>query len=1253
MSVYDGRQETLKIVNVCSGGSGGDSLSRAVSSVLDQGLPLQCMELSSEAMDGDERTFQEALRHAAEADLVVLRLHGGIPYFRKFERFMESLPTGVQVILKSEIPEEMGDYRHLLSFPDEVFRLLISFMKLGGEGNERGIILWAGRNLAGWDVEVPDPIRPRTEGLYHPDWPEDFTVDDCLHTLDADRPTVALMFYQGHWLSGSLEAIDSMVGALQGQGLNVIPVYYIASPDPVSGSLGARATMEKYLVRDGRPIVDLVIMTMGFSQIRLSDPGDGSPGDDFNFFTELGIPVIQAGFTYSSQQEWMDNQQGIGPFEMSGNVIWPEYDGQIIASPVGAMESDAQKGKELRPIGERVQAMARFANKWARLSRKPVHERRVAIILYQNPPRRDSLGGAYGLDTPQSIVNILKGLKDNGYDLNEVPDDGNDLITRMLSGLANDEDWLSAREMRERAAGIVDRDAYRGWFSSIPERNREEMVRDWGEAPGSLLEVDGDLVIPGMVNGNVFLAVQPARGMLEKAEEMYHSEDLVIPHNYLAYYRWMRNVFKADALVHMGTHGTLEWLPGKSLALSGECYPDIVLDDMVNIYPYLMSNPGEGMQAKRRSRAVLVGHLPPALTRAGGYDTLQRLDDELQSYFHAVQGGSTSKGGQLLSRIYQMVKDTGLLCDLGLPEDVSADVLEGHLQRLYDYLSEVKDSLIKDGLHVFGAPPPEERMDEMVYALTRLANGPVPSLRHSIATARGIDLAEAVSDPSGWSGDGRLNGELVEEVDKECMSLVTELRALDYDEAFCIRHLHQTGLDSEDVASAIEFICSTLAPSILQAVDEVGNTLEALSGSYIPPGPSGVPSRGNAHLLPSGRNFYSLDPRAIPTPAAWEVGRGMAEQMVKRHIDENGCYPENVGMVVFATDTMKTGGDDIAYILWLMGLRPVWAEDGGRVTDIEVIPLEELQHPRIDVTLRVSGLFRDAFPNLMDLIDRGVETIASLDESPENNYLCKHLQEDILESLKEGMGEKESRSRALIRVFGCPPGTYGGGVSELIESSSWESVDDLAEAFVAWGGYAYGGGRKGMEVKDVLRQRLSKVDVTVKNHSSRELDMLDNDDDYIYHGGMIAAVRSAKGESPQSFVGDSSDPDNTRLRTANEEGMFIFRSRVLNPKWLEGLKRHGYRGAQELASAIDFSFAWDATAEIMEPWMYQSMAESFLLNDENREWVQENNPHALRHMSGKLLEAIDRGMWDADDAMRNRLESMFLDAEDLLEDMED
>ncbi len=1242
---YDG---DLRIVNICSGGGGGEALSRAAAALMQDGLPLELQEFSSEEVDKDERAFQKALRAVEEADLVLLRLHGGAPYFQKFDRFIASVPEGVQVFLQSEVPEEMGDHRHRFRFPEEDFRRVLSCVKLGGEENERALLLWAGRKLRSWDLEAPEPAIPRTEGVYHPDHPSDVTLEDYLESLSPGRPTAGLMFYQGHWLSGSLQAVDFMIASLESQGLNVIPVFYLASPDELTGSLGAKGTFRRYFMGEEGARVDVTVLTMGFSQLRLSDPGEGSQAGEENFFAELGVPVIQAGFTYSSSEEWRSNQQGIGPFEMSGNVIWPEYDGQVIASPIGAMEHEPGRGKELKPIEERAVAMAKAAKRMASLRHVPVGERRVAVVLYQNPPRRDSLGGAFGLDTPQSVAALLRALSDDGYRLDHVPEDGGELIAELLAGLANDEDWLSAREMRERAAGAVSAADYRKWLEAAPDRCREEMVRDWGKPPGEHFTIDGEILVPGVINGNVFIAVQPPRGSLQMSEELYHSEHVVIPHSYLSYYRWIRDVFKADAVVHMGTHGTLEWLPGKSLALSEECYPDLVLGDMVNIYPYLMSNPGEGMQAKRRSRAVIVDHMPPAMARAGGYEDLERLDNELQAYFHTVRAGSKDEAA--LERIVGQARESELLSDLGLPHDAPSKEVEGHLPRLYDYLSELRDSLIKDGLHIFGSPPEGERLEETVMALTRLRNGEVPSLRESLAACMGFDLREASRSPSAYSEVfSKLNGTLLEEADGRCWELVRELGALGYETGPALALLRDKGLDSEGMLEVVGFICSTLVPGIKGARDEMGNLLRALDGGYVPPAPSGVPSRGNAHLLPSGRNFYSLDPRSIPTPAAWETGRNMAQDMVDRYISENGSYPESIGMVVFATDTMKTGGDDVAYILWLMGLRPVWADDGGRVVDIEVMPVEELGRPRIDITLRISGLFRDAFPNLIDLIDRGVETISSLDESPEENYLRKHLQDDMVRSMREGMGENEARSRALIRVFGCPPGTYGGGVSELIESSSWESLDDIAEAFVSWGGYAYGGGRNGSEAKDLLRSRLSQVDATVKNHSSRELDMLDNDDDYIYHGGMIAAVRSAKGDSPQSFVGDSSDPEATKLRTAAEEARFIFRSRVLNPKWLEGLKKHGYRGAQELSAGIDYAFAWDAAADIIEPWMYQSLARQFLFDDVSREWMEENSPHALRHMSGKLLEAIDRRMWSPDSSTRERLESMYLDAEDILE----
>lgn len=1236
----------FRIVNITSGSGGGDSFRRAAKELESEGLIWS--EFSSESIDRNNEVFQNAHIEAEKADLVIIRLHGGSPYFKELKSFIGSLPLSHQILVHSEVPEDVVDYRERISISDEDFTSALSYIHLGGQNNERGLLMMLGKKLALWDVEPPAPICPRTEGIYHPDCPPDIEIEEYRFRLDPSKPTAGLLFYQGHWLSGSLLVVDRMIRELERQGMNVIPVFYLASPDHLSGALGARRTVEKYFTYKGKTAVDLLIFTMGFSQIRLSDPGDGSSEEGHNFFADLGVPVMQAGFIYSTQDEWRSNTHGINPIEISGNIIWPEYDGQIICSPIGTIE-DLEYGKEPIPIEERIVSVAKAAKRLAVLHSVPAQKKKVAIILYQNPPRRDRLGDAFGLDTPQSIVALLRALKDSGYLVEHIPNDGQELILEMLAGLADDEDWLSAEEMREKAAARVDLETYLSWFSSLPLKCQEEMTRDWGEAPGDILTLDGELLIPGLKNGNVFLAIQPPRGRPDASDSLYHDDKIVIPHQYLAYYRWIQEIFGAHAIIHMGTHGTLEWLPGKSLALSEECYPDIVLKDTVNIYPYIMSNPGEGMQAKRRSRAIIVDHLPPALTRAGSYEELEILEGYLQSYFHAEHGGPIDKAEGLLHTICSLIRKMNLLNDLGIDEDADDSVIEGSLPSIYDYLNEVKDSLIKDGLHIFGQSPEGERMEEMVYSLTWLCNGKLPSLRQAVAEAMGVNILEALRSPSSIHESGELNAALIEKVENTCMDLIRSMRVSDFDETASLRELNERRLCTKDTKTVISYICRTLVPNILQTKNEISGVLTALNGGYVLPGPSGTPSRGNAHLLPSGRNFYSIDPRSIPTPAAWDVGKAMADQMIQRHIKETGKCPESVGMVMFATDTMKTGGDDIAYLLWLMGLKPVWAGGTGRVTGLEVIPLDELKRPRIDVTLRISGLFRDSFANLMDLIDEGVRTVASLSETPENNYLSKHLEEDLAKSVMEGIDKSEARSKALIRIFGCPPGTYGGGVDRLIETSSWENAEDLAEAFISWGGFAYGGGRKGEESKDVLRRRLSITDVTVKNHSSRELDMLDNDDDYIYHGGLIAAVRTARDGPVSSFVGNSSDPDNVRLRSTAEEGRFIFRSRVLNPKWVEGLKKHGYRGAAELSALVDYSFAWDAAAGIIEPWMYQSLTERFLFDDDNREWLESCNPYALRHMSGRLLEAIDREMWTPDEAVRKKLENIYLDTEESLE----
>ncbi|MCL2891098.1 MAG: cobaltochelatase subunit CobN, partial [Methanomassiliicoccaceae archaeon] len=926
----------------------------------------------------------------------------------------------------------------------------------------------------------------------------------------------------------------------------------------------------------------------------MSSPGDGSSGIADNIFAELGVPVIQASTLFGSRDDW-NNNSGFGPFEISMNVFWPEYDGQILSFPFASRENN-DNGTRFTSLEDRVSAVSELAVGWAMLRRIPINERKVAVLLHQNPPRNDMIGGAFGLDAQESTVSLLNEMKNRGYHINEVPENGQKLTSMILSGVSNDAEWLSVNEMKERCAAFIPTARYAEWLSSVDEGLRHRMLKDWGEVPGSIHATDGGIVIPGIKNGNVFIGLQPNRGMNDDSVDVYHSQDITAPHNYLAYYRWLTEEFGAHAIIHMGCHGTLEWLPGKGTALSGRCSPDAVLGHIPHIYPYTISNPGEGVNAKRRSCAVIVDHLIPAQTRAESYDEMATIESMLQEYLRAKLAGQKEKCENLVDTIFDKCVECSLLDDIGLTQHSDLSELEKRIETLYDYICSVKDNTIKDGLHILGAPPSYERMDEMIYSLTRIKNGDVPPLRSAVADLLNIDIVKAMNAPSDIASDGTLNGEQIDKVDKLSMELIRKMHELSFVKEDCIDAVTKMTGSSDDLISVTGLICGTLVPMLMQTGDELKNIIGALDGKYILPGPSGCPTRGNVHLLPTGRNFYSIDPAGIPTRSSWDVGKRMADLMIERHVKDNGSYPKQIAIVVWATDTMKTGGDDISYILWLLGVKPVWSASGSSVTDLEIIPLEELKRPRIDVTLRISGLFRDSFPNLIHMIDDAVSKISELDESEEDNYLLMNLRKDIADSIAEGLDAVTAKKKARIRIFGDPPGTYGGGVDTLIGTSAWKDRNDLGDAFVEWGGYGYGRELKGEDVKDFFRKRLSTVDVTVKNHESRELDAFDNDDDYIFLGGMNAAVESCSGKQPMSMIGDSSDPDRPAARTLQEEGKFIFRSRVLNPKWIDGLKRHGYRGVQELSNLVEFSFGWDSTSDAMEDWMYQAMADKFLFD---------------------------------------------------------
>ncbi len=842
-----------------------------------------------------------------------------------------------------------------------------------------------------------------------------------------------------------------------------------------------------------------------------------------------------------------------------------------------------------------------MAVNWGRLRRIPNSEKKVAIIFHNYPPRNDRIGCAFGLDSAASVWNILRDLQKAGYVLEALPQDGQELIENIIKRVTNDRRWCRAEQMAALAVDGVTPEEYAVWFKNFPAAVQDQMNSDWGKAPGEVFNYGGRLLIPGIINGNIFIGLQPPRGFGEDPAKIYHSPDAAPPHHYLAYYRWLRDDFKADAVMHIGKHGSLEWLPGKSVGLSAGCYPDLAISDLPNIYPYIINNPGEGTQAKRRSYACIIDHLIPVMTNADSYDELAALEVQLEDYYQA-KTLDPNKLPHLRKLIWEKVVLADLDKDLAVNQETALADFDQFLEDLHGYLSELKDTQIRDGLHIFGEPPLDGRLVEMLVALTRLANGPVPSLRQATAEALGYDYDELLAERGKLNLSlGKTGGQLLDEINVLVLKMMAELSQKDFNPeeipAVCRQYLNRT---AESVEQALCYAAITLVEKLNGTTDELANTLSALSGGYTPPGPSGAPTRGMADILPTGRNFYSVDPQAIPSPAAWKVGVSLGDALLARYLADEGKYPESIGMIIWGSGTMRTKGDDIAEVLYLMGIKPVWEEKSGRVKGLKVISLEELGHPRIDVTLRVSGFFRDAFPNLVALLDEAVEMTADRAEKDDDNYLAKHVRQETEENIRAGLDKETAREYAGFRIFGCRPGAYGAGVSNVIEAKNWQDEKDLGEVYVTWGGYAYSRKSYGKTVPEVFRKRLSKLDLTVKNEDTREYDFLDSDDFYSFHGGMIAAVKAFKGKLPQSYSGDSSDPDRVKMRSTEEETKHIFRSRVLNPKWIAGMQRHGYKGAGDMSALVDNIFGWDATAEVMEDWMYERLAKTYALDKKCR-----------------------------------------------------
>ena len=1191
-----------------------------------------------------------------KAKVIILRLLGGRSYWsyglEVVRETVEKSQAKLIVVPGDDRPDPdlMSHSNVSLSVVNQLWRYLT---ESGVENIVNALQFVADISLK-TNYHPPSPqVVPRV-GIY--EWQTD---------LLSNAAKVGILFYRAHYLSGNLAPIDALCQALVGRNLTPVPVFVSSLREP-----DIQAELEQYFQPKDADSIQLLLNTTSFAI-----SGFRSQERELDQIKSLDVPVLQVIFSSGTATDWQSDFQGLSPRDVAMNVALPEVDGKIITRAVSfkaiqtwnsQLETDVIS---YQPVQDRIDFVAELAANWVRLRQTPIANRRIALILANYPTRDGRLANGVGLDTPASCVEILKALQAVGYHIDYLPSSGDELIKLLTSGVTNDPEGWELRPIQQ----YLSLEEYQQYFATLPQPVQQGISQRWP------LETNNyQFPIPGIQLGNIFIGIQPPRGYEIDPTLNYHAPDLEPTHNYLAYYYWLRQKFATQAIVHVGKHGNLEWLPGKSVALSSNCYPEVALGPLPHLYPFIVNDPGEGSQAKRRAQAVIIDHLTPPMTRAELYGPLQQLEALIDEYYEA-QSLDPSRLSIIRDRILNLANQENLHQDLSFvnQETIEKAKFTEFLSQTDGYLCELKEAQIRDGLHIFGQCPQGRQLRDLIIAIARHPATNRLGLTRAIAKDWQLDFDPLTTDMSMAVTDNLLLdfqprniGDIVEKIEQYAAELVDNLihnfnpkyTPTSRDTAMpCPYHENHNQLKNigESTQQELDWINHHLLPALQQTNQEIINLLHGLNGCYVPSGSSGAPTRGRPDVLPTGKNFYSVDIRAIPTETAWRIGRLAAESLIERYTQENGEYPQTLGLSIWGTSTMRTGGDDIAEALALIGVQPIWDGPSRRVIDFEILPVSVLGRPRIDVTLRISGFFRDAFPNLIDLFDSAVQAVANLNETPEQNPLAFQVQKETASWQAMGLTEELAKTRSSYRVFGSKPGAYGAGIQGLIESQNWTGDADLAKAYINWSSYAYTasnhkklsvGNNWGQSAPEAFEKRLSEMQIVLHNQDNREHDILDSDDYYQFQGGMTVAVRTLRGENPETYFGDNSMPENPKVRRLNQEIARVYRSRVVNPKWIAGVMRHGYKGAFEMAATVDYLFAYSATANCVEDFMYQGVANAYLFDDKVQQFIQEKNPWALRDMAERLLEAHQRGLWQkVDGDVLEKLRSLVHQAEGEIE----
>ncbi len=1152
----------------------------------------------------------------SKAKLVIVRLLGGKAYwpYGVSEIAQTARQLGIAVAFVPGDGPEDPELEALSTVDTATLARLRAYLDHGGPANFAAFLASAAQ-IAGFDRIKPAPPAPVPGTGYYWQGGQEKSLADCLAktTLPADAPSALIIFYRAFHLASATQAIDALVEASVAAGLRAVPIYVQSLKDDVSAALLESTIAEL--------APDIVINLTGFA---VSRPGERRTP---SILEAADAPILQAVAASDPQSAWAESLRGLSARDTAMNVALPEVDGRLLTRAFAFRQpGDTNALTQHAPLQhvpdtERCRFIADQAAAWCKLRQTPASERHIALILANYPNRDGRLANGVGLDTPASVLTVMRALETAGYGVEDIPETSDALMQGLSAGPTND-------RSQDRDGGVcLPRETYEAFFQALPEAVQSAVTERWGPLEDDpFFEGDAGFRLAIHRYGTVTVGIQPARGYNIDPEATYHDPDLPPPHGYIAFYAWLRTCEGIHAAVHLGKHGNLEWLPGKALALSETCFPEAVLGPAPHIYPFIVNDPGEGTQAKRRSSAVIIDHLTPPMTRAESYGALKDLEALVDEFYEAA-----SLDRRRIPVLQREILDAAARAELDREGvfDPAGDEDEA-IMSLDNYLCELKEMQIRDGLHVFGAPPQGRLLTDLALAIARTPRGAGEggdqSLLRALAADFGFDfdpLDAHMATP--WTGDKpqrlhdlsgdpwRTVGDTIERLELYSSALLGGA---------------PIPSDMPKTGRVLDALRDSLLPSLEACGDrELSGILTALDGRFVEPGPSGAPTRGRPDVLPTGRNFYSVDIRAVPTQTAWTLGWESAQLLVEDFRQREGMWPKAMTISAWGTANMRTGGDDIAQALALMGVRPNWDFGSRRVTGIEVLPLAMLGRPRVDVTFRVSGFFRDAFPHQMDLLDSAARAIMALDEEAADNPAAHRFAQERADIEAQGVPSHLADLQAGSRVFGSKPGAYGAGLQAMIDEQLWTQRSDLGDTYLEWGSYVYGGGQEGRADRPAFEARIAATDAIVQNQDNREHDLLDSDDYYQFEGGLAAAAEKLTGRMPVMYHNDHSRPETPKVRTLSDEMSRVVRARAANPKWIAGMMRHGYKGAFEMAATLDYLFAFAATTDAVKDHHFDMLHAAYFEDEAVRDFIAEKNPAALREMRARFLEALERGLW--------------------------